>query len=158
ALETAGYLSDGDKETIGVYAGGSSNTYFLNNIHPNRELIDRIGDFNVLTLSDKDFLATRVAYTLNLKGPAITVQSACSTSLLAIAEAVESIRSGQCDLALAGGVAINAPLRSGHLYEEGAILSKDGHTKVFDNEAQGTLFSDGAAVVLLKDKKQAELD
>src|SRR5690606_37285138 len=83
---------------------------------------------------------------------------ACSTSLLAIAEAVESIRSGQCELALAGGVSINAPINSGHLYEEGAILSKDGHCKPFDTDASGTLFSDGAAVVLLKDRKQAELD
>ncbi len=158
ALETAGYLSEYQKESIGVYAGSSSNTYFINNIHPNKELLDLVGDFNVLTLSDKDFLATRVAYALNLKGPAITVQSACSTSLLAIAEAVESIRSGQCELALAGGVAINAPIKSGHLYEEGAILSKDGHCRTFDADAQGTLFSDGAAVVLLKDRKQAELD
>src|SRR5690606_9489140 len=150
ALETAGYLNEHQRESIGVYAGSSSNTYFINNIHPNSELRNSVGDFNVLTLSDKDFLASRVAHALDLKGPAITVQSACSTSLLAIAEAVESIRSGQCELALAGGVSINAPINSGHLYEEGAILSKDGHCKPFDTDASGTLFSDGAAVVLLK--------
>src|SRR5690606_27656084 len=124
----------------------------------NKELIDLVGDFNVLTLSDKDFLASRVAYALDLKGPAISVQSACSTSLLAIAEAVESIRSGQCALAIAGGVAINAPIKSGHLFEEGAILSRDGHTKTFDANAHGTLFSDGVGAVLLKDKQQAEQD
>src|SRR5699024_7272002 len=117
-----------------------------------------IGDFQILTLSDKDFLATRVSYCLDLKGPAVTIQSACSTSLLAIAEAVKSIRAGQCDVALAGGVAINAPINSGHLYEEGSILSADGHCRSFDADAKGTVFSDGAAVVFLKNLKQAEQD
>ena len=158
ALESAGYLSQVSKGLIGVYAGSSNNTYFINNIHPNSEVKERIGDFNVLTLNDKDFLASRVAYALDLKGPAITVQSACSTSLLAIAEAAESIRSGQCSLALAGGVAINSPIKSGHLYEEGAILSDDGHCRTFDAQARGTVFSDGAAVVLLKDLEEAQRD
>ncbi|MFB5944677.1 amino acid adenylation domain-containing protein [Albibacterium profundi] len=157
ALEQAGYASCAG-ESIGVYAGSSSNTYFNNNIYPNKDLMARVGDFQVLTLSDKDFLATRVAYCFDLKGPALTVQSACSTSLLAIAEAVKSIRSGQCDVALAGGVAINSPINSGHLYEEGSILSSDGHCRTFDAEAKGTVFSDGAAVILLKDLKQAEED
>lgn len=156
-LESSGYASCRG-EPIGVYAGSSSNTYFNNNIYPNKELVERIGDFQILTLSDKDFLATRVSYCLDLKGPAVTIQSACSTSLLAIAEAVKSIRAGQCDVALAGGVAINAPINSGHLYEEGSILSADGHCRSFDADAKGTVFSDGAAVVFLKNLKQAEQD
>jgi amino acid adenylation domain-containing protein len=158
ALESAGHLSEASKDSMGVYAGSSSNTYFINNVHTSTEVRERIGDFNILTLNDKDFLASRVAYALNIKGPAVTVQSACSTSLLAIAEAAESIRSGRCRTALAGGVSITCPINSGHIYEEGAILSDDGHCRTFDAGAKGTVFSDGAAVVLLKDFEEAKKD
>ncbi|HEY1023127.1 MAG TPA: type I polyketide synthase, partial [Flavisolibacter sp.] len=106
----------------------------------------------------KDYISSRTAYTLNLKGPAVTVQSACSTSLLAVAQAVESIRKGQCTMALAGGAIITVPVASGHLYQEGAMLSDDGHCRPFDADAKGTVFSDGAGVVLLKNRKQAEKD
>src|SRR5690606_25544298 len=101
-----------------------------------------------------DYIATRLAYSLDLNGPVMTVQSACSTSLLAIAQAAMAIRSGQCEMALAGGVSINVPINTGYVYEEGAILSRDGHCRPFDADAQGTIFCDGAAVVLLKNKKQ----
>lgn len=157
-LESSGYLPQKYDGVIGVYAGCGNNTYYINNVISNKELIEKVGPFQVVTVNDKDYVSTRTAYALNLKGPAVTVQSACSTSLLAIAQAAESIRKGQCDIALAGGVAITSPINSGHLYEEGAMYSKDGHTRSFDAEARGTVFSDGAGVVLLKSKEQAQKD
>lgn len=158
ALEQTGYLPQKYNGIIGVYAGCGNNTYYYNNVISNKELIENAGAFQVVTVNDKDYVSSRTAYALDLKGPAVTVQSACSTSLLAIAQAVESIRKGQCDIALAGGVAIHAPINSGHLYEEGAMHSKDGHTRSFDADARGTVFSDGAGVVILKSKEQAQKD
>ncbi|RZL66514.1 MAG: amino acid adenylation domain-containing protein, partial [Pedobacter sp.] len=157
-LEKTGYVPDKYNGTIGVFAGVRVNTYYANNVVSNTELIQNAGKFQVVTVNDKDYVATRTAYTLNLKGPAINVQSACSTSLLAVAQAVQSIRSGQCEMALAGGATINSPVNVGHLYEEGAMLSNDGHCRPFDSNAEGTVFSDGAGVVLLKDKDEAIKD
>ncbi|WP_316736910.1 polyketide synthase [Pedobacter aquatilis] len=157
-LEKTGYVPDKYDGTIGVFAGVRVNTYYANNVVSNSELIQNAGKFQVVTVNDKDYVATRTAYTLNLKGPAVNVQSACSTSLLAVAQAVQSIRSGQCEMALAGGATINAPVNVGHLYEEGAMLSNDGHCRPFDAKAEGTVFSDGAGVVLLKDKEEAIKD
>lgn len=158
ALEDAGCVPQKYPGTVGIYAGCRYNTYYTNNVLPNKELIERAGTFQVTTVNDKDYIASRTAYALNLKGPAVTVQSACSTSLLAVAQAVQAIRSGQCDVALAGGASISPPIVSGHLYEEGAILSKDGHCRPFDAAATGTVFSDGAGVIVLKSKKQAQAD
>lgn len=158
ALERSGYAVGNNDTTIGVFAGCGNNTYFTHNVINNKDKIDRVGSFQAVTVNDKDYVSSRVAYALDLKGPAITVQSACSTSLLAIAQAVESIKKGQCDVALAGGVAINSPINTGHLYEEGAMLSIDGHTRPFDSEAKGTVFSDGAGVVVLKNKAEAIKD
>ena len=157
AMEKAGSLKNSE-HTVGVFAGASHNSYYTKNLLTNPDTIESIGEFQVLTLNDKDYLSSRIAYSLNLTGPAVTVQSACSTSLLAIAQAVESIRSGQCNMALAGGVAINPPFNRGHIYHDGAMFSKDGHTNAFDRNAHGTVFSDGAGVVLLKDRELAESD
>src|SRR5690606_14292274 len=88
----------------------------------------------------------------------VSVHSACSTSLLAIAQAVEAIRNGQCDIAIAGGSSVTAPINSGHLYQEGSIMSPDGHCRPFDAKAKGTVFSDGCGVVLLKDLEEAKRD
>jgi amino acid adenylation domain-containing protein len=158
ALEKVGYLPSNYNGSIGVFAGSGNNSYYLNNVLSRRDLVERMGAFQVMTYNEKDYVASRVAYALDLKGPAVSVHSACSTSLLAIAEAVDSLRKGQCDLALAGGAAITVPLKSGHIYQEGAMYSRDGHTRSFDAHAQGTVFSDGAGVVLLKTKKAAERD
>nr|WP_121273035.1 polyketide synthase [Pedobacter schmidteae] len=158
ALEKAGYAGIRHNHTIGVFAGVRHNTYYAFNVLPNVEKIENVGRFQVVTLNDKDYVATRTAYALDLKGPAVNVQSACSTSLLAVAQAVQSIRNGQCDMALAGGATINAPVNIGHLYEEGAMLSNDGHCRPFDAGAEGTVFSDGAGVVLLKRKEDAIKD
>ena len=157
-LESTGHLPARYPGAIGVYAGCGNNSYYVKNLISNPQEIDKIGEFQVLIANDKDYIASRTAYQLDLKGPAVSVYSACSTSLLAVAQAVDAIRAGQCDVAIAGGIAITVPIKSGHLYEEGAILSKDGHCRPFDAHAQGTVFSDGAAVVLLKDLEQAKQD
>ncbi len=158
ALERAGCLPQTYTGRVGVFAGSGNNTYYLRNVLLNPERVAQVGDFQVMTVNEKDYLASRTAYQLNLTGPAVSVYSACSTSLLAIAQAVQSLRSGQCEVALAGGVSITAPLRSGHLYQEGAMLSGDGHCRPFDAQAQGTVFSDGAGVVLLKPLAAAQRD
>ena len=150
ALESGGYFPSAYKGSIGVFAGTGNNTYFYHNVQDHKEKIELVGSFQVMTANEKDYIASRTAYELNLKGPAVSIHSACSTSLLAIAEAVESIRKGQCDIALAGGVAITIPVKSGHIYQEGAMYSSDGHCRSFDADAEGTVFSDGAGVVLLK--------
>lgn len=157
-LESTGHLPEKYDGKVGVFAGSGTNTYYLNNVHTRPDLIAATGAFQISTLNEKDYIAMRTAFELDLKGPAVSVYSACSTSLLAIAQAVESLRNGQCDVALAGGSSVTAPIRSGHLYEEGAILSKDGHCRPFDANASGTVFSDGAGVVLLKNRVDAERD
>ena len=156
-LEQAGHLPAHYAGRVGVFAGAGNNTYFPHNVqgHP---LTAQLGDFQIITANEKDYLALRVAYTLDLRGPAVSVQSACSTSLLAVAQAVQSLRAGQCEVALAGGVSITAPVRSGYLAQEGAMLSPDGHCRPFDAAARGTLFSDGAGAVLLKPLAAAQRD
>ncbi|WP_179335209.1 polyketide synthase [Winogradskyella costae] len=158
ALEQSGYLSSLYNGRVGVYAGVKSNTYFLNNVFPNKELLSQIGDMQADLINDKGYVATRIAYHLNLKGPAVSVHSACSTSSLAIAQAVDSIRNGHCDVALAGGSSITSPMYSGHLYQEGSMKSADGRCRPFDANATGTMFSDGAGVVLLKSLDEAKRD
>ena len=101
------------------------------------------GPLSWLLSSDKDFLTTRVSYKLDLRGPSVDVQTACSTSLVAVHLACRSLLYGECDLALAGGVSVTVPLRSGYLYDEGGIFSPDGHCRAFDREAQGTLPGNG---------------
>ena len=100
--------------------------------------------------NDKDYLSTRVSYKLNLKGPSVTIQTACSTSLVAIVQACQSLLSYQCDIALAGGVSLSIPQKTGYLYQEGMILSPDGHCRAFDAKAQGTVGGEGVGVVVLK--------
>lgn len=155
-LEKTGYLFS-DK-TTGVFAGCDTNSYFENNVIWHKDKIDRLGQFLFSTVKDKDYVASRISYHLNLKGPAVNVNSACSTSLLAVSLAVESLRKGQCQLALAGGASVHVPVNSGHLHDEGSIFSRDGHTRSFDAESSGTVFSDGAGVVLLKPLQAAIQD
>ncbi|MBA6151371.1 polyketide synthase [Gelidibacter maritimus] len=157
-LEQSGHLPKHYDGSVGVYAGTGMNTYYKNNILPNPELLNQVGDFQASTLNEKDYIATRTAYHLNLKGPAVSVHSACSTSLLAISQATEAIRNGQCDVAIAGGSSVTVPIRSGHLYQEGSMLSPDGHCRSFDKDGKGTVFSDGCGVVLLKSLEAAKAD
>lgn len=158
ALEQSGYIPYHFSGSVGVYAGTGVNSYYLNNVLKNNDLVEGIGNFQLTTINDKDYIASRTSYHLNLKGPSVSIHSACSTSLLAIAQAVQAIRNGDCDMALAGGVSVTAPVNSGHLYEEGAIFSEDGHCRPFDANAKGTVFSDGAGVVLLKNLETAQKD
>ena len=157
-LEESGYTDQHYSGSIGVFAGCSNESYFINNVQHHKRLIKNMGAFQVKVVNEKDYISSRVSYALNLKGPAITIQSACSTSLLTIAQAVESLRSGHCDMALAGGVSVLSPVKSGHVYQEGSMQSADGHCRPFDSEATGTIFSDGAGIVLLKPLKAAQKD
>ncbi|MES2703280.1 MAG: amino acid adenylation domain-containing protein [Bacteroidota bacterium] len=157
-LERTGYLPAKYDGAVGVFAGIGNNTYYLNNVLSNRQLVKNAGPFQVMTLNEKDYVASRAAFSMDLKGPAVSVHAACSTSLLAICQAVQGIRAGQCEVAVAGAAAITTPIKSGHIYQQDAIYSKDGHCRPFDAEASGTVFSDGAAVVLLKDREAAERD
>jgi acyl transferase domain-containing protein len=148
ALENAGYDADRYDGPIGVYAGASMNTYLLlSNLAAN--LVNEM-DLETLIGSDKDFLTTRVSYKINLKGPSITVQTACSTSLVAVHMACQSLLNEECDMALAGGVSIRVPQRAGYLYRQGGLASPDGHCRAFDAKGQGTIFGSGVGVVLLK--------
>ncbi|MGJ7582520.1 amino acid adenylation domain-containing protein [Variovorax sp. RHLX14] len=157
-MERAGYAPDRQKAPVGVYAGMHNATYFQKHVTPRQDLVDAVGEFTVMLGNEKDYVATRVANKLNLTGPAISMNTACSTSLVAMAQAFGALRSGQCDMALAGGVAITCPPNSGYLHQEGAMLSPDGRTRSFDAQAQGTVFSDGAGVVLLKRLSDAQAD
>jgi amino acid adenylation domain-containing protein len=163
-LEDAGYDQSSYPGQIGLFGGCSLNTYLLANLCHDRLFIDeltgnyQVGEFRSFMGNDKDFLTTRVAYKLNLRGPCISVASACATSLVAICQASQSLLNYQCDMALAGGVSVTFPQRRGHVYSEGSIGSKDGLCRPFDAEASGTVFSHGAGVVLLKRLEDAIAD
>ena len=150
ALESAGLVPGRFDGRIGVFAGTGLNTYLLNNLMANPRVVESVGSYQTMLASDKDFLATRVAYKLGLSGPAMTVQTACSTSLTAVHLAVQSLLAGECDAALAGGVAVSSPLHGGYRYEPGGILSPDGHCRPFSAGAGGTVPGNGAGVVVLR--------
>ncbi len=157
ALENAGYDPGTTPDRVGVFAGAGMNTYLLNNLIPNRARLNA-DNFQVMVTNDKDFLPTRTAYKLGLKGPAISIQTGCSTSLVAVDQACENLRTGKCEMALAGGVAVRSPQAEGYPYQEGMIASPDGHTRTFDVDGSGTLFGSGAGVVVLKPLKAALAD
>jgi acyl transferase domain-containing protein len=149
ALEHAGYDSAQYDGLIGVYAGAGQNTY-LQQLYANPDLIRSVGEFQTAIGNEKDYLPTRVSYKLNLRGPSVSVQTACSTSLVAVHLACQSLLNGECDLALAGGVAIHAQQRIGYWYREGGVVAPDGHCRAFDASAQGTVPGSGVGVVVLK--------
>jgi acyl transferase domain-containing protein len=150
ALEDAGYAGEQGSNSIGVFAGASMNTYMLANLLPNGEVAKSVGAYQVMIGNDKDFLATRVSYKLNLKGPSLTVQTACSTSLVAIHVACRNLLGGDCSMALAGGVSLTFPQRTGYLYQEGMIASPDGKCRPFDAKGAGIRAGEGAGIVVLK--------
>ncbi len=156
ALEDAGYDPKTYKGPVGVFAGAAFNSYLIRHVCADRAAIEEItsnyqvGSYAEISGSLADFLATRVAYKLDLKGPAINVQSACSTSAVAIVQACQSLLLYQSDMALAGGVSITFPQKRGYQTMEGGIVSHDGHCRPFDADADGTIFGAGAGVVLLK--------
>jgi phthiocerol/phenolphthiocerol synthesis type-I polyketide synthase E len=146
ALEDAGHDPGRYPGAIGVFAGAAPSSYAQELVRAGVDMDDVQG----LIASEKDFLATRVAYKLDLRGPALTVQTACSTSLVAVHVACQSLLGGECDMALAGGVSVRMVRKSGYLYQEGHIGSPDGHCRAFDAAARGTVGGDGVAVVVLK--------
>jgi acyl transferase domain-containing protein/acyl carrier protein len=156
ALENAGYDAQRCESRIGVYAGASLNNYLTFNL--NCDQIGSAHSFQKLIGNDKDFLSTRVSYKLNLTGPSLTIQTACSTSLVATALACQSLLNYQCDMALAGGASIRVPQKTGYLHQEGGILSPDGHCRAFDANAKGTIIGNGVGVVLLKRLSDAIAD
>ncbi|MEV4135108.1 SDR family NAD(P)-dependent oxidoreductase [Dactylosporangium sp. NPDC049742] len=158
ALESAGCVPGTFDGRIGVFGGTGLNSYLLHNIMANPALVDSAGRYQTMLASDKDFLATRVSYKLGLTGPSLTVQTACSTSLTAVHLACQSLLNGECDVALAGGVAVSSPLRHGYTFEAGGILSPDGHCRPFDADAGGTVPGNGAGVVVLRRLEDATAD
>jgi acyl transferase domain-containing protein len=157
AMEDAGYYEESGHDRVGVFAGSSISTYFLNNLFF-RDRFDTAKQMMLLQGNDKDHLAPRVSYKMNLTGPSVNIQNACSTSLVAVHQACQSILNGECDLALAGGVSLRLPQKSGYLYQNGNILSPDGHCKAFDVDAKGTVFGNGVGVVVLKSMDKALAD
>ena len=149
ALENTGYTAEGFKGLIGVYAGVGDNQYYPINVLGHPELIKTVGRLIVGYGNEKDYIATRVSYALNLTGPSVSSNTGCSTSLLAVDNAVRALINFECDMALAGGIDIHIPQKSGFLYQEGGVFSKDGHCRPFDSKATGTLFNDGAGIVFV---------
>jgi amino acid adenylation domain-containing protein len=155
ALEDAGCNPDTYPGMIGVFAGASMNTYLFTNLLTNPELVKDFGLFSSMIMNDGDFVPTRVSYKLNLRGPSINVQTACSTSLVAVCLAAQSLLTYRTDVALAGGVSITFPPHRGQHHLEGGILSNDGHCRTFDAKASGTVLGDGAGIVVLKRLSEA---
>ncbi|MEQ1862555.1 MAG: aminotransferase class III-fold pyridoxal phosphate-dependent enzyme, partial [Chthoniobacteraceae bacterium] len=150
ALEDAGIDPTRPPGPIGVFAGMSNNTYWAQNVSTRPDLIESVGWLNAMMGNEKDYLATRVAYKFDLRGPAISLYTACSTSLVAVCQACTSLLNFQCDAALAGGVSITFPQERGYEFHEGGITSPDGHCRAFDVNSAGTVFSHGVGVVVLK--------
>ena len=155
AIENAGYDVDRLNKAVGVFAGVGMNTYLFNNISPNRDLVESIGGFQLMITNDKDFLSSRVSYKLNLTGPSVNVQTACSTSLAAVHLACQSLLNNECNMALAGGASVRSRQREGYLHQEGMILSPDGHCRAFDAKAEGTVGGNGVGIVVLKRFEEA---
>ncbi len=150
ALEDAGYAPSRVNGRVGVFAGMSNNSFYEQYVQADDALRSRLGDLIVMMGNEKDYLATRTAYKLNLVGPALNIYTACSTSLVAVAEAIYALREGRCEMAIAGAVSITFPQNRGYYYEEGGITSPDGHCRPFDASAAGTVFSNGIGAVILK--------
>ncbi|MGZ4112662.1 MAG: type I polyketide synthase, partial [Tumebacillaceae bacterium] len=149
ALENSGYDSKQYDGRIGVFGGVGHNSY-LNNLQSNPDVIEALGTYQTLIGNGNDFLSTRVAYKLDLKGTAVAVQTACSTSLVAVHLACQSLLTYESDMALAGGVSVKTPHRTGYLYQEGGIFSPDGHCRAFDAKSAGTVVGNGVGIVALK--------
>ncbi len=150
ALERSGHRPSDFAGSIGVYVGANWNRYRSKNVAAHPDVIADFGELNIAIANEQDFLAARISYKLDLKGPSNTISTACSTSLVAITQASRALANGDCDLALAGGVSITVPINAGYLHEPGGMLSKDGHCRPFDADCSGTTFNDGAGVVALR--------
>jgi phthiocerol/phenolphthiocerol synthesis type-I polyketide synthase E len=155
ALESSGYLNGKYNGMVGVFGGSAMSSYLLNSIFNAPDAAGTVSPFLASLGNDKDSLAPRVSYKLNLKGPSVTVQTYCSTSLVAVHMACQSLINYECDMALAGGAAISIPQERGYVYEEGSILSPDGYCRTFDAKAQGSVLTNGVGVVVFKRLREA---
>ncbi|MEM7584769.1 MAG: SDR family NAD(P)-dependent oxidoreductase [Acidobacteriota bacterium] len=158
ALELAGYPPTVCSDPVGIFVGKSANTYWRNNLATHPELAQTLGEMQLSLGNDADFLATNVAYKLDARGPCVTVQTACSTSLVASCMAVSSLLSYQCDIALAGGVTVAVPQQRGYLYQKGSVGSPDGRCRPFDASAGGSIPGNGIGLVVLKRLSDALAD
>jgi natural product biosynthesis luciferase-like monooxygenase protein/amino acid adenylation domain-containing protein len=157
ALEHAGVDPDRYGRPIGVFAGSDSNGY-VDQLVSDPRLVHTVGTLRIHLGNSKDHLATGTSYRLNLRGPSLAIQTACSTSLVAVHVACQSLINGECDVALAGGVCVGTPLRRGYMYSPEGILSPDGHSRVFDADARGSVAGDGAGLVVLRRLEDALAD
>ena len=158
AIEHAGYDHERPPGAVGVFVGSGINTYSMFNLSSRPDVLESYGVFPTVLLNEKDFLATRLAYRLNLRGPALNVQTACSTSLVAVCNACQSLLSYECDMALAGASHIAIPQCQSRIHGEGGMISQDGHCRPFDQNATGTIFSDGVGTVVLRRVEDAIAD
>ncbi len=156
-LEQTGYTTNNTEHNIGVFAGSADPVYLLNNILKS-DFAENIDMWSTVQMNGKDFLATKASYHLGLTGPAININTGCSTSLVAITEACKNISSGTCNMAIAGGVSLNLPEDKGYFWKEGMIMSKNGHCKPFDSEASGIFSGSGIGILLLKQLSDAQRD
>jgi len=151
ALEDAGNTGLADEAVVGVYAASGAPLYWMNNVASHRDLVESMGEFLVRhTGNDMNFLATRASYDLDLRGPSLNVQTACSSALVAVHLARQSLLAGECSMALVGGSTILVPMGQGYHFKEGEILSPDGHCRPFDHRSAGTVFGSGTACLVLK--------
>ncbi|MFN8578575.1 MAG: amino acid adenylation domain-containing protein [Candidatus Sericytochromatia bacterium] len=157
ALEHSGYNPDSIKEPVSIFAGTGLSRYMFFNLANNQNIIDKVGYFQLMIANDKDYLSTRASYKLNLKGSSVSLQTACSTSLVAVHSACQSLLNGESYMALAGGVSIDTQ-QAGYLYQEGSIASPDGHCRAFSDDAKGIIGGSGLGVVVLKRLKDAIKD
>ncbi len=157
ALEHSGHTAESFDGAIGVYGGAGMTNYWVN-LLSNPQLMQEIGLLAAMIGNNKDFLASRVSYKLNLEGPSFNVQTACSTSLVATHLACQALATGECDLALAGGVTVSGKSKTGYWYKEGGILSPDGHCRAFDADGAGVVASSGVGMVVLKRLEDARRD
>ncbi|HEX6292109.1 MAG TPA: SDR family NAD(P)-dependent oxidoreductase, partial [Herpetosiphonaceae bacterium] len=158
ALEDAAYDPERCSALVGVFAGAAGPSYLLNNILTNPDLVDLLGQLQIEVFNAADALASTVSYRFNFRGPSVAVQSFCSTSLVAVHFASQSLLNYECDMALAGGVAISVPHTTGYLYQEGGIVSPDGECRSFDRRGQGSVMGNGVGVVILKRLEDALAD
>lgn len=159
SLEDAGYDYRSMSEVVGIHAGVGLSSYLIYHLWPNRnEILSTASPLEMLYANDKDYAITRTAYLLNLRGPSVSLGTACSTGLVAVHQACASLRLGECEMALAGAVKIGVPQQAGYIFKEGGIMSPDGHCRPFDNDAAGTVFGSGGGCVLLKPLSAAKRD
>ncbi|MEV8097876.1 type I polyketide synthase [Kitasatospora sp. NPDC085879] len=158
ALERAGVDPGNARHRIGVYAGGATNRYADLNVRRNADAVRTYGEVGIQTTNHNDYISTIVSYKLGLDGPAMTVATACSTSLVAVHLACQAIAAGECDIAIAGGVEVEMPYATGYRWVPGSIYSPDGLCRSYDADAGGTTFGSGVGAVVLKRLEDAETD